>query len=509
MAVIKHIAIKNSNYNAASDYLTTKHDEFTSKPILDESGRRIPRDEYIIEGINCDPYSFGEECLEVNARFGKNQRKEEIKAHHYILSFDPKDRDENGLTPERAQEMGMAFARENFPGHQILVCTHPDGHGNAGNIHVHVVLNSVRAFDVPEQEFMERPADHLAGNKHHVTKVFLEYLKKKTMEMCQQEGLNQVNLLAPAKVRITDKEYWAQRRGQRRLDEKNAAEGMPLSRYETQNMILRKQIMTTMMDSQSLAEFERKLLSNYGILIQESRGQISYHLHDRAKPIRGKTLGADFQKRAILAYFAVGYRISPDTTIHAVSDPYATATARTNEYYARSIKTDNLKQMARSMIFLQEHGLTEAELNKRYEIAKSDLSALTAKRKELEQRIKQLKSVDYALKQYYGTRKTHDAYTHADNQKKFREEHFSPLSIYDAAVKELRSIYGKEKFPSRKEVQAQLAAAQTDYHEVYEDYCAARSRHSEIRDLRTNYYEIVGQEQSSQEHDTVHTHPDK
>ena len=63
MAVIKHIAIKNSNYNAASDYLTTKHDEFTSKPILDESGRRIPRDEYIIEGINCDPYSFGEERI--------------------------------------------------------------------------------------------------------------------------------------------------------------------------------------------------------------------------------------------------------------------------------------------------------------------------------------------------------------------------------------------------------------------------------------------------------------
>lgn len=509
VAVIKHIAIKNSNYNAASDYLTTKHDEFTGKPILDEIGRRIPRDEYIIGGINCDPYSFGAECEEVNARFGKNQRKEEIKAHHYILSFDPKDKYENGLTPERAQEMGMKFARENFPGHQILVCTHPDGHGNAGNIHVHIVLNSVRAFDVPEQEFMERPADHLAGNKHHVTKDFLEYLKKKTMEMCQQENLNQVNLLAPAKVRITDKEYWAQRRGQRRLDEKNAAEGRPLSRYETQNMILRKQIMTTMMDSQSLAEFERKLLSNYGILIQESRGQICYHLPDRAKPIRGKTLGTDFQKRAILAYFAVGYRISSDTQIHAVSDPYATEKARTNEYYARTIKTDNLKQMAKSMIFLQEHGLTEEELNERYEIAKSDLAALTAKRKELEQRIKQLKSVDYALKQYYGTRKTHDAYRHADNQKKFREEHFAPLSIYDAAVKELRSVYGKEKFPSRKEVQAQLAAAQAEYHEVYEDYCAARSRQSEIRNFRTNYYEIVGQEQVSQEHETVHNRPDK
>lgn len=41
MAVIKHIAIKNSNYDAAYDYLTTKHDEFTSKPILDENGKKF------------------------------------------------------------------------------------------------------------------------------------------------------------------------------------------------------------------------------------------------------------------------------------------------------------------------------------------------------------------------------------------------------------------------------------------------------------------------------------
>lgn len=51
MAVIKHIAIKNSNYDVDYDYLTTKHDEFTSKPILDENGKRIPRESFIIEGI--------------------------------------------------------------------------------------------------------------------------------------------------------------------------------------------------------------------------------------------------------------------------------------------------------------------------------------------------------------------------------------------------------------------------------------------------------------------------
>lgn len=64
----------------------------------------------------------------------------------------------------------MAFAKENFPGHQAVVCTHPDGHSSVGNIHVHIVINSVRAETVDQQDFTKRPGDNLAGNKHHVTK---------------------------------------------------------------------------------------------------------------------------------------------------------------------------------------------------------------------------------------------------------------------------------------------------------------------------------------------------
>ena len=51
----------------------------------------------------------------------------------------------------------MEFARKNFPGHQALVCTNPDGHNSAGNIHVYIIINSVRALDVERQDFMERP----------------------------------------------------------------------------------------------------------------------------------------------------------------------------------------------------------------------------------------------------------------------------------------------------------------------------------------------------------------
>jgi len=494
MAVIKHIAIKNSNYNAAYDYLTTLHDEFSGKAILDENNKRIPRDFYLIEGINCDPETFKQECDSTNFRFGKNQTKEEIKAHHYIISFDPKDRDDNGLTPQRAQKLGAEFAKKYFPGHQIIVCTHPDGHGNAGNIHTHIVLNSVRAMDVARQDFMDRPCDALAGNKHHVTKNFLEFLKQQTMEMCQQESLNQVNLLSPAKVRITDKEYWAQRRRQKLLDEESSVTGIPKAKYKTLNMLLREQISATLKDSHSFDEFTQKLFANYGITIQESRGQISYHLPDRTKPIRGKTLGTDFERSSILHFFAIGYRIVPDTEIRTVTDLSNNTKAQSSKAYTNKIKAENLRQESKAVAFLQEHGITPEELENRFQLAFDDYSSLNQKRKNLEQEMAITKNAIYALKQYYETKSVHTQYLKSKNKKAFREEHNSKLSIYDSAVKELRMLYGEEKFPSRKSVQANLSSLKSKYDNTYEDFCTARNHYREMRTLKTNYQALQGEQ---------------
>lgn len=73
------------------------------------------REEYYLDGINCDPFTFAAECQETNAYFHKNQSYNEIKSHHYIISFDPKDRDEHGLTGELAQQLGVEYAKRTFP----------------------------------------------------------------------------------------------------------------------------------------------------------------------------------------------------------------------------------------------------------------------------------------------------------------------------------------------------------------------------------------------------------
>ena len=212
MAILKHIASKSSNYGAALEYLIFKHDELRKAPILDQKGNRIMRDELYLDGLNCEPYSFDAACQQLNREYQKNKNKNEIKSHHYIISFDPRDSTENCLTGKRAQELGMEYAKANFPGHQALVCTHMDGHNGSGNIHVHIVINSLRKLDVPQQPFMERPIDSKAGYKHHVTNEYLKHLQKSLMDLCQREFLHQVDLLSPSRTGVTEAEYWAQRR---------------------------------------------------------------------------------------------------------------------------------------------------------------------------------------------------------------------------------------------------------------------------------------------------------
>ena len=181
------------------------------------------REDYRIATLNCGGEDFAVACMRSNLRYGKNQKREDVKSHHYIISFDPRDAADNGLTVDRAQAFGEEFCRKQFPGHQAIVCTHSDGHNHSGNIHVHIVINSLRIAEVPFLPYMDRPADTRAGCKHRCTDAAMEYFKAEVMELCHRENLYQIDLLHGSKNRITEREYWAQRKGQAKLDKEAAA----------------------------------------------------------------------------------------------------------------------------------------------------------------------------------------------------------------------------------------------------------------------------------------------
>ena len=505
MAVIKHIAVKNSRYENAIKYLEYQHNELTNKPIRDENGHLIAREGILINGINCIPSTFSRDCKELNEKYGKNNSKEEIKAHHYILSFDPRDREDNGLTVERAQAIGIDFCKEHFPGHQAIVCTHPDGHNGAGNIHVHIVINSLRMADVERKPFMELPSDSLAGFKHHVSDNYLEYLKRETMLMCQRENLYQVDLLSPAKVRITDREYWAARRGQVALEnqvigESKASDNSEKPTFETRLASLRKAIKASMKDSHSVEELKDKLLENYGIFLFESRGRFSYQIPEREKLISARKLGTDFDRPFIEAFFRKNAKQAskdiavPKPFVKLIVDLEAIAKAQENPKYAQRVTITNIQEAAKTLLFIEENGIKDREeLIALLESAGKDKNEKHEKLKATEARLKTVNLLIKYSGQYYANKKVYSDYLKAKNKAQFRAEHDAEITLYEAARRQLKELSGGEKIPTLQHLKEEKESLTVLKNELYEEYSFARAKQKELQTVVTNVDKVLSE----------------
>lgn len=499
MATVKHIKIKNQNYNATVQYLTYQHNEFTNKPILDENGNMILRGEYLIDGINCSPFSFGRECAETNRAFNKNSGFNEIKAHHYIISFDPRDKEENDLTTEKAQALGMEIAEKMFPGHQIIVCTHPDGHNNAGNIHCHIVLNSVRKYTVDRREFMHLKSDNLAGCKHHSTARFLKDLKQEVMDVCQRENLYQIDLISPAKVKVTDKEYWAQRKGQAEMETAHPVKANRLPvKYETNKNYLRSIITSIMIDSHSLEEFQQKLLERYGIEVNESHGIYFYSVPDISKPVKAKSLGTDYDRAFLTDYYnlQLSQSLSQQQSQYnnalekpLIAELQAFIKAQENPYYSRKVRINDLKNLSKALVFLQENNIgTEQELNDLLFSVREELLLKQTQLKEVETELHKINKQIHYTGQYLSTKATYQQYIHAGNKSRFRSDHLKEISLYESAIHELRNNTRNVTLPSLKSLKAQKQEYVKKKNAVYEEYAYSKLQLNKLHAVLKHIY---------------------
>ena len=534
VAVIKHIASKNADYGESERYLIFQHNEYTQKPVLDENGHMILRDEYYLDGLNCDPFTFASECQELNSYYHKNQNFNEIKSHHYIISFDPKDRDECGLTGERAQQLGLTFAKKNFPGHQALICTHTDGHNESGNIHVHIVINSIRKYDVPEEPFMEYACESKAGYKHHLSTAYLNHLKQEVMDMCQKEGLHQVDLLTPAERKITEKEYWTQRRGQEKLDKLNQKmheDGITPkeTKYQTEKQFLRDAIDNAAGIAKSPEEFSKILEEKYRIIFKISRGRYSYLHPDRKKYVTGRNLGTRYEEDFLMKTFMGNTKslskkknnvqeqpvsdtatnlqqaLSSDSSLipvpfifiksdlRLVIDLQTCIKAQQSEAYAQKVKLTNLKQMAQTVAYIQEHGYdTRADFNAALTNAESQTSLARKKMKDTEQQLKNVNEQIHFTGQYLAYKDLYTQYRKSRNRNKFYEEHKAELSLYETALRILKEKSNGQKLPSMKSLYAENDRL-TELREVQRsDFYSHRNQERELRTVDANIDMILG-----------------
>ena len=511
MATFKHISSKNADYGAAEKYLTFAHDEFSMKPTLDENRRLMLREDFRIATLNCGEEDFAVACMRSNLRYGKNQKREDVKSHHYIISFDPRDGADHGLTVDRAQQLGEEFCKTHFRGHQAIICTHPDGHNHSGNIHVHIVINSLRVEEVPLLPYMDRPADTREGCKHRCTDAAMEYFKSEVMEMCHRENLYQIDLLHGSANRITEREYWAKKKGQAALDEKNAeikSAGLTprTTKFETDKEKLR-QTLRKALDTATTFDEYAELLLRQGISVKESRGRLSYLTPDRTKPITARKLGDDFDKAAVLArleqnaiasveqhrrYVAErNVRRPQDDGIHTLVDREKSRAK--SIYYDRWAAVYNIKQLTKTYNFIKGNGINAPET---LAAAEKDARAI------VDEKRKAVIQIEATLKEKQELRKTFTAYRHAratveeykklkgKKAEKFRQDKQADFIIYESTKKKLNQMFPDNKLPPYSKLNEEIQNLISQKNALYNEYYEAKAAHKEISTVQQNAREL-------------------
>ena len=509
MATLKHISSKNSDYTAIEAYLVYKHDAFTGKQLLDEQGKPKLRDSYLLDTLECGDFSFATACLLANRKYGKNTQHGDIKSHQYIISFDPRDAADNGLTMEKAQALGLKFCEENFPGHPAIVCTHPDGHNRSGNIHVHIVIGSIRTREVERKPYMQKPRDWREGMKHSSTAQTMRHLRVEVMELCEGAGLYQIDLLNGSKERVSEAEYWARRRGQLKLDRENAAltvagQQPQQKKFETVKDTLRRQISSVLYRATSFEDFSAKLMQQYGITVKESRGQLSYLPAGRTKFIRAKHLGDKFDKAAVLATLQANAERKPKVqfkqdAIGKLIDIQAKLAEGKGTGYERWAKKYNLKAMAQTLILLQEKDLlNEDALNQRIAELETKYHDSLAVVKDLEGRMKTNKELRYHIAAYTSTKNVAQQLKTAKRPAAFEAQHRAELTAYRAAAAYFKAN-NLTQLPSPKKLEAEYEQLASEKAKFYEQYKEAKEELLKLKTAKQNVASFFREEEPAQQ----------
>lgn len=365
---------------------------------------------------------------------------------HLIQAFEPGE-----VSPEEAHEIGMQLAKEILGGkYEFVLTTHID----KGHIHNHLIFNAVSFTD----------------HKHyHSNKRSYHYIRRTSDRLCKEHGLS---VIIPGK----DK-------GKSYIEHQAAQAGIS---YKAKLKVTIDRLIP------ASADFEDLLLRLQREGYEIKRGKyVSCRASGQERFTRMKTLGVDYTEEAITARIAGRSRPSKqpkqrDGRISLLIDIQNNIKAQENAGFAHWAKLNNLKQAAKTMNFLTEHGIDSyGELEDR-------LAAMTEKRdtslasiKETEARIAELSLVMKHAGTYRRLKPLYDRYRQSRDKEKFLRGHESGIILFEAAARELKKL-GAVPLPSTERMEKELAALTEQKERLMAEYRSARSGAQEYETVKQN-----------------------
>ena len=275
------------------------------------------------------------------------------------------------------------------------------------------------------------------------------------MQICERENLHQVDLLEKSYHHVTDREYYAQKRGQEKMDAMVAEmkdDSLTLidSEFHTEKEIIRQAIDDVIGISKDFEDFYHWMQQEFGITVKESRGRWSYLPEGREKYITGRSLGTAYEKESLEQRYGENQMIMPidwekkryefvDTAIpplaryeedcymifyfffvgytktQLVVDIQTCAKALESSAYAHKVELSNLKAMADTILFLQNNRIESvSSLDSLYQLVINKENSATTELKEVKEKLKLSNEQIHYVGQYYVNK---DVYERASTNK--------------------------------------------------------------------------------------------
>ena len=219
--------------------------------------------------------------------------------------------------------------------------------------------------------------------------------------------------------------------------------------------------------------------------------------------IRFRTLGAGYSEDEIKAVIAGEAEHRPhqkqppkEQPFHLLVDIQSKLSEGKSEGYAQWAKRYNLKEMSKTLIFLQENKIGSIEeMQERVDAATARYHELGDSIKASENRLAEIAVLKAHITNYAKTRPVYDAYRKTGYSKRFLETHRTEITLHKAA----KAAFDKanlKKLPKVKELDAEYSKLLTEKKVRYPDYRKAKEEMQELLRAKRNVEMFFAEEKS-------------
>ena len=401
----------------------------------------------LVSSFGC---SFETADIEFQMMLDQAYKKGNNLAHHLIQSFAPGE-----ATPEQAHEIGQRLADEVLQGKYPYVLT---THIDKGHVHNHLLFCAV---------------DMVSQRKYISNKQSYAYIRRTSDRLCKEHGLS---VITPGRDKGKSYAEWdAQRKGQ------------------SWKAKLKTAIDRAIPQAKDFADFLR-LMEAQGYEIKQGKF-ISFRAPGQERFTRCKTLGEQYTEDAITRRIkgqiiergprpqrkGISLRIDLENNIKA----------QQNAGYAKWAKLHNLRQAAKTMNFLTEHGIEQyADLERTLAEISAANDEVAAGLKEVERRMGELAVLIKNVTTYKQTRPAALAQRKTKDKARFRQEHQSQLILYEAAARAIKEA-GITTLPDLAQLKAEYVRLDKEKERLYGQYGEVKKQLQEYGIIKQNVDDIL------------------